>query len=297
MPSIRAGSLDTPVVLFGATALFWGSGALVTTSQVAIGSPEPSVALRMLVLGPLALAVAWRGGQFQTLSWTQTRWLALQGVAMFGLAFIAFYHATSLIPSGLAALVLSTSGLFAALMVRLFKNTKLPLRTLMGLGLGLVGLGVIIEPQLVGLGDRPDAPAGMAWAALAALSTGGGALISEHTNNLAVPPLLQTGWGAIFGGLFALAATLLRPALVLPAVTPAYVAGLAYMILVASLFCFALFLRLIGKVGAASASYVMTLVPVVALALSALFEGYIPDTQTFVGVTAILAGNLLVLRR
>ncbi|MBS1164607.1 MAG: hypothetical protein H6R00_632 [Proteobacteria bacterium] len=296
MSDTAAGSFEHPTVLFAATALFWGSGALVTATQVATGSPEPSVALRMLLLGVLALGIAWCRGSFPAISGPQIKWLAAQGVAMFGLAFIAFYHATSLIPSGLAALVLSTSGVFAAVLARIFRNVRLPLRTLLGLGLGMTGLAVIITPQLEGWGNMSDAVAGFAWAALAALGTGAGALISEHTAQLDVPPLVQTGWGAVFGGMFALAATLLRPGLVLPEVTPSYVAGLAYMVFVASFLCFALFLKLIGKVGAANASYVMTLVPVVALTLSALFEGYVPDTQTFVGAAAILAGNLLILR-
>lgn len=289
-------SLDNTGLLYAGTALFWGSGALVTTTQVATGAPEPSVALRMLLLCPLALAASRVRGERLIPAAMPWRLVAAQGSVFFGLAFVAFYHATSLIPSGLAALVLSTSSLFAGLFGWTFLNARLSRPAVAGILLGLSGLALIVLPGMsleIGSGAMF---AGFAWAALAAAATGGGALLSERIGAFSIPPFAQMGWGAFFGGCFALALATFNPATIWPELTPTYLGGFAYMVLGASFLCFSLYLRLIGKVGAARASYVMTVVPLIALLLSAIFENYIVGPATIAGAVAIIAGNLLIWR-
>jgi drug/metabolite transporter (DMT)-like permease len=289
-------SLDNAGLLYAGTALFWGSGALVTTTQVATGAPEPTVALRMLLLWPLALAASWARGERLLPAGMPWRFVAAQGAVFFGLAFIAFYHATSLIPSGLAALVLSTSSVFAGLFGRIFLHARLNRYAILGILLGLSGLVVIVLPGMSLEADSGKVFAGLAWAALAAAATGGGALLSQHIGTFSIPPFAQMGWGAFFGGCLALALAVANPATEWPSMTLVYLGGFAYMLFGASFLCFSLYLRLIGKVGAARASYVMTAVPLIALMLSAIFENYIIGPATIAGAAAIIGGNLLIWR-
>ena len=52
---------------------------------------------------------------------------------------------------------------------------------------------------------------------------------------------------------------------------------------------------LIGRIGAEFAAYVTLLMPIIALILSTLFEGYRWTSNAAVGVAIVLAGNLIIL--
>jgi drug/metabolite transporter (DMT)-like permease len=52
---------------------------------------------------------------------------------------------------------------------------------------------------------------------------------------------------------------------------------------------------LIGRIGAEYAAYVTLLMPIIALILSTLFEGYLWTANAVVGVALVLAGNLIIL--
>ena len=55
--------------------------------------------------------------------------------------------------------------------------------------------------------------------------------------------------------------------------------------------------RVLGRIGADRAAYTTLLFPIVALALSMMFEGYRGNVGTMAGVILILAGNFMVLKR
>ena len=53
---------------------------------------------------------------------------------------------------------------------------------------------------------------------------------------------------------------------------------------------------MLGRIGADRAAYATVLFPVVALAISTVFEGYEWTLAASAGVVLILSGNILVLR-
>jgi len=52
---------------------------------------------------------------------------------------------------------------------------------------------------------------------------------------------------------------------------------------------------LLSRIGASRAGYSTVLFPVVALAISTIFEGYVWTTLAISGLAVVLAGNLLML--
>ena len=76
-----------------------------------------------------------------------------------------------------------------------------------------------------------------------------------------------------------------------------YVGSLFYLAIFGSIIAFGCYLSLIGKIGVDRAAYVTLLFPLVALALSTVYEGYRWSGMALVGVALILAGNMLVLRK
>src|SRR5690606_9644797 len=76
-----------------------------------------------------------------------------------------------------------------------------------------------------------------------------------------------------------------------------YVLSLVYLALFASVLGFGFYLTLLQRIGADRAAYATVLFPLVALAVSTLFEGYRWTAPAAVGVGLVLAATLLVLVR
>ena len=114
---------------------------------------------------------------------------------------------------------------------------------------------------------------------------------------LRVPQLPVTAWGMLYGALSALAVGVASGSALAFDTTPAYLLSLAYLALLGSIAAFASYLTLLKRIGAARAGYIGVMVPVVALLLSAVFEGFRFHPLTWAGIAISVAGNVLILRR
>jgi len=123
-----------------------------------------------------------------------------------------------------------------------------------------------------------------------------GNLLSVQTQKrgIAVIPTITIGMGA--GGLVMLAVSWLRSDSLWVPLEFSFLAPLLYLSLAGSVIAFAAYLTLIGRIGAGRASYNGVLIPIMALLLSTLFEGYRWQTASVAGVLVSLAGNILVMQ-
>ena len=72
--------------------------------------------------------------------------------------------------------------------------------------------------------------------------------------------------------------------------------SLGYLAILGSIAAFASYLTLLKRIGAARAGYIGVMVPIVALLLSAAFEGFRFHALTWLGIGVSVAGNVLILR-
>ena len=77
---------------------------------------------------------------------------------------------------------------------------------------------------------------------------------------------------------------------------PAYLLSLAYLSVFGSIIAFGAYLTLLKRVGGGPAAFVSVATPVIALALSTLFEGYRWTWVAALGVVLAVVGNWLALR-
>jgi drug/metabolite transporter (DMT)-like permease len=70
---------------------------------------------------------------------------------------------------------------------------------------------------------------------------------------------------------------------------------LSYLAVFGSVIAFTGYLTLIGRIGADKAAYTIVVVPIIAIAISATFEGYPIDGYAISGIGLIVAGNLIAL--
>jgi drug/metabolite transporter (DMT)-like permease len=76
-----------------------------------------------------------------------------------------------------------------------------------------------------------------------------------------------------------------------------YLLSLGYLVVFGSVLAFGSFLHLLERVGAARAGYTGVIIPIVALGISAIFEGYEWTALALAGVAVSVAGNVIILRR
>ncbi|MBR0757979.1 DMT family transporter [Bradyrhizobium jicamae] len=282
-------------VLFGLTALLWGGGALATALQAGVTPAPWSVAIRMAVAAMCLFGYGASRGQSLVIPGRDRLFVALQGVLFFSLAFISFYEAAHRIPSGLAALVLSTSSLFAAVIGWALLDTPLSASLLWGALCGMAGVAIIFAPGIAGLG--PGAGAGVAWALLAAVATGGGTVVGARNQRAGLPTVTILGWSAVVGSAGSAIWAIATGATFVPDLSVRYISSLLYLAIAASCITFALYFELVRRLGPGKAAYTLTIVPVVALLLSAAFEDLHLGANILIGAAIILVGNLIVLRR
>ena len=216
---------------------------------------------------------------------------------MFGASYVFVYFAEQHLASGLVAVGYSASPLLGMLGQRLFFGTPMTARVAAGSLLGICGIALVFAPEIArSASPRPRARGrdlhgaggassrrSAAWRRTAITmpaSRSGRTWRSACSTERPSPRPLNLALGHSF------AFRRRRP----------YVVSLLYLAVCGSILAFAGYLTLIGRIGAARASYVGVMVPIIALAVSAAFEGFHWQPLTWAGMTVSLAGNVLVLR-
>lgn len=292
MPRIRSWQL------FAVAVLIWGTTWHAILYQIEALPPETGVALRFSLAAAVVLALAaWRGERLR-FPWRVHGHFALQGIFMYGLAYVCVYHAERHVPSGLVAVGYSASPLIAGLAARSLWQTPVSRRFLAGGLLGVAGVALIFGPEIAQVDARPTAGLGLLFTVGAVLLSAAGALAASRNGEQGLPFWPALGWGLAWGAgaavLIALASHPLPAAL---PTAPSWWLSLAYLSVAGTVVAFAAFLTLQQRLGPGRASTVGVMTPVVALAVSTAFEGYQPGWATVGGAALTVGGNWLMLRR
>jgi drug/metabolite transporter (DMT)-like permease len=283
--------------LFVACVAIWGTTWLAIKYQLGRVAPEASVSYRFLTASILIACYCRLRKLSLAFTANQHLWIAIFGVLMFGVSYVCVYYAEQHVVSGLVAVGYSASPLLGALGMRLFFGTTITRRVALGSILGIVGIALVFWPEFARLKGDGDTVAGAMLTVAAVLLSALGTL-TAHRNNQAGLPLWQTmAWGMFYGSMFSLATALAMGKPLEFELTPAYVLSLLYLAILGSVMAFAAYLTLVKNVGTARASYTGVMVPIVALVVSAAFEGFHWHPLTWVGIAVSVAGNVIILRR
>ena len=283
--------------LFAGCVAIWGTTWLAITYQLGPVAPEVSVSHRFLFAA--LIIAAWCRMRGLSLRFTAAQHLAfaLMGVSMYGLSYVFVYHAELHLASGLVAIGYSASPLLSALGTRLFFRQPVSARTALGATFGILGITLVYWPEFESLSASRDVALGAAFTLLAVLISTAGGLLAQRNHQRGLHGWPTMAWSMAYGGLASLIVALaLGRAYTIDLGAP-YLLSLLYLALLGTVITFAGWLTLVGRIGAARASYVGVMAPVVALFVSTLFEGFVWHVLTAAGVAVSIAGNVLVLRQ
>lgn len=223
--------------------------------------------------------------------------IALQGSLLFCGNYILFYQAARHLTSGLLAVAFSTVILFNLILGALFLGQRLERRLAIGAALGLAGIAMVFWPEIDGFSLADAGARGGLLALGGTVCAAVGMTLSARNQRAGLPVVQTNAFGMVYGTLVTVLVAVASGTHFGFALTPAYVGGLLYLAIPASVLAFGAYLTLVGRIGTARASYASVLFPVVALAISTVLEDYHWTAVACGGVALVLLGNLIVLAR
>jgi drug/metabolite transporter (DMT)-like permease len=223
-------------------------------------------------------------------------WLALFGVSSFGVGYVLVYYAEQLVVSGLVAVGYSASPLLGMLGMRLAFGTPMTRRVALASLLGISGIVIVFYPEVAKLQGGSETARGALYTMLSVLIATVGSITAYRNSRAGLPLWQGMAWGMLYGALSAFLMGLLGGKTPTFETTPVYVVSLIYLAVLGSIAAFASYLTLLKRVGAARAGYIGVMVPIVALLISAAFEGFRFHALTWAGIAVSFAGNVLMLR-
>lgn len=288
--------LAEPLFLYVATVAIWGTSWYGISLQLTVPALQ-AIAYRFLLAALMLLGFCWATRRRLRFGARDHFFMAAQGFTLFFLNYFLFYLAASRIASGLLAVCFSTILIWNTINGALIFKTPIDRRVSLGGLLGILGLALVFFPEIRNLELGGAALTGLALSLAATYSASLGNMVTVRHKHAGIPVIESNALGMSYGAIFGLSAALIFSGPLTFDPSPSFMAALVYLALFASVLGFGAYLTLVQKIGADRAAYCTVLFPILALALSTLFEGYRWGWESAVGVGLVLIGNLLVLRR
>jgi drug/metabolite transporter (DMT)-like permease len=256
---------------------------------------EVSLAYRFGIAA--ALAFAWCVLRRESLRFDAAahRHFLMMGLFLFGMNYLAAYSAQIYITSALNAIGFSAMIWMNIVNGRIFFGSRIARPTYAGATLGMIGIVIIFWPEVKDVSWSDRILIGAALSLTGALLASFGNMASHAAQQRKIPVMPANAWGMLYGALInaGLAVILDRPFNF--DASPGYVISLLFLAIFGSVVAFAAYLTLLGRIGVERVGYAAVMVPVVALVLSALFEGLQIEAHILIGVTLAVAGNVFIL--
>jgi drug/metabolite transporter (DMT)-like permease len=281
--------------LYATLILVWGTSWIAIHHQLGVVAPVVSLLWRFLLTAAICLGIALLRSERLRFPARAHAKFALVGVLMFSTNFLLFYLAGRHVPSGLLAVVFALASPINLAFGALFFGRPIERRVLGGAALGVAGVALLYAPQIAGAGFGLAAAGGLALAVGGTICFCLGNMASSLIQRDGVSDLSATTWGSIYGALWLGLLSLATGAEFTIEWSADYLISLGWLAGASSVVAFLTYLALIKRIGPARAGFATVLFPVVALAISSVFEDYHWSALSVAGVALVAAGNVVVL--
>jgi drug/metabolite transporter (DMT)-like permease len=283
------------IVLFTIPALIWGSTWYVIKFQLGFVSPIVSVAYRFFVAGLLLFIICLLLGYRMRYSYRAHGLFFLLGISLFGINYWLVYAAEQYLTSGLIAVMFSLIVFANMLISAIMLRTKVRKQVLLGGLLAIGGTTLIFKKELLDLsGDNGVFPA-IIMSLSAVLLASFGNVLSAYNQRVKLPVIQANAYGMLYGASTVLLISLVKGAEIVFDPRREYILSLIYLSVFGSIVAFTSYLKLIGRIGAPKASYIVVIVPVIAMVFSTIFESYQWQQSALLGMPVLILGNLIAM--
>ncbi len=281
--------------LYFTSVFIWGSTFFAIKFQLGEVPEELSVAYRFALAAALLFAWCLARGVRLRFAPRQLAWMALQGLSLFCVNYVLIYWATVYLTSGLVAVLFSTIVLMNIVNGALIFRRPVSVSMVAGALLGVAGIALVFRPELAHLDTDAGALRGLALALLGTYVASLGNMVSARNQRYGLPVIQTNAWGMAASALMLTLAALAQGTPFAFEFTPGYALSMLYLALFGSVIAFGSYLTLLGRIGPEKAAYAMVLFPLVALAISTVFENYLWTPSAIAGVALVALGNVLII--
>ncbi len=278
-------------------ALIWGSTWFVITFQLGEVDPLLSVSYRFLLSGIILLIYSSLKRLDLKFELKEHLFMALQGALLFGCNYWLVYISETYINSALVAITFSTLVFMNIIFNSVILKNPIKRQVIYGAMFGVTGTILIFQQELTALTFEDDTFVGLVFCLCGVLSASLGNITSAFNQRKRLPVIQTNTFGMIYGGTIMMIIALATGKPIAIDTSYSYILSLGYLSIFGSIIAFSTYLTLLGKIGADKGAYVIVVVPVIALVISTIFEGYEITLYAVLGMLLILAGNALALKK
>lgn len=293
----QAGFRDPKILLpFLLITLIWSSTWIVIKGQLGVVPPVWSVSYRFAIAGAAMMIIARMTGMPLGLGRGHV-WAALLGLLQFVFNYNLVYYSELYITSGLAAVVFALLVVPNAALAWLLFGERITLRFAAGSAVAMAGVALLFVQELrQSATPSAEVLTGLGLVLLAVLAASASNVMQLAGGMKARPIGPMLGWAMLYGAAMDAGFAWLSVGPPTVETTAGYWLGLVYLGVVASALAFWLYYGIIRAIGPAKAAYSSVLIPIAAMAISTVAEGYLWSALALAGGALALAGLVIALR-
>ena len=282
---------------FVVVSLIWGSTWLVIRDQLGTVPSSWSVAYRFIVAsaGMILLAVAMR--QPLKIDRQMVGWTMLLGLLQFSMNFNFVYAAEHHITSGLVAVMFALLIVPNALLAKYWLGRQIGGAFMLGSAIASFGVALLmLQEYRAAPVDGSEVLLGLSLA-LCSVCTASVSNVLQVTPKIArYPTLTILAWSMLWGSLANALFAFITDGPPVIDTRLGYIGGVLYLSIIGSVVTFPLYFRLIRDIGPGKAAYTGVVIPVVAMVLSTIFEGYIWSPLALAGGGLAMIGLVVAMQ-
>jgi drug/metabolite transporter (DMT)-like permease len=295
MPSDNSPRRLHVVIAFALVYVLWGSTYLAIRISVDHLTPLLMGGMRFTAAGLMMLGYRAARGHRIAVGRRDLIRLAVIGVLLLVTSNVVLGWAETYIPSGLAALFIAVTPLWFLILERMSHGTdRLSRRGVAGIALGIIGVAILIWPDLSGHAKLAAGQLfGSVLVLLSSISWACGSILTRRWH-MTVDPYTASGWQMLFAGLIngTLALAIGDPHRATWAASSLW--AIVYLIFAGSLVGFTAYVWLLKNVPIAKVATYAYVNPIVALLIGCTLHGEKMDGYMVAGSVVVIFSVVLV---
>ena len=284
-------------ILFGITLFCWSPTWYVIKFQLGYVDPLVSVFYRFFAASIIIFIYLLIKKKNLKFSLNYHLWFLFFGICLYSLNYVFFYLSNTYLISAFPAIVFSTVVIMNIIGEAFYFKKKPSLKTLTGATIGMIGIIIIFNNEIFDFSLSNGAHVGLFLALLGTFFASTGNMVHQRNLNNNFPLIETIAYSMFYGSLATLFIIQIKGTELLFEYTFSYIASLAYLSIVGSIFAFIFYLKLLERVGAGRAGYVGVIMPVLALLISTVFESLEWQIDLILGLPILIIGAVLVINQ
>ena len=284
-------------ILFGITLFCWSPTWYVIKFQLGYVDPLVSVFYRFFAASIIIFIYLLIKKKNLRFSLNHHLWFLFFGICLYSLNYVFFYLSNTYLISAFPAIVFSTVVIMNIIGEAFYFKKKPSLKTLTGATIGMIGIIIIFNNEIFDFSLSNGAHVGLFLALLGTFFASTGNMVHQRNLNNNFPLIETIAYSMFYGSLATLFIIQIKGTELLFEYTFSYIASLAYLSIVGSIFAFIFYLKLLERVGAGRAGYVGVIMPVLALLISTVFESLEWQIDLILGLPILIIGAVLVINQ